>query len=69
MAKPLTKALHTTRIVGAIARHIVAKHNGSQLMPSQLYVAVLGMIDNAISNDSILNDACVAECKAALGRG
>lgn len=75
-AKPLTKSLHTVRIVGRVARH-VALHRIESLPFSGLspfrhedapgvLLAVLRIIDNEPPTDPVLWADCIAAVERAI---
>lgn len=65
--KPLTKALHTVRVIEVIARHLVAT-SADRIVdtPRDLFAAVLIFLGNAAPEDKALHDACVAICAKVL---
>jgi len=70
--KPLTKALHTVRIVGAVARYIArdwpreARKARPELTPAYLLLCVLSVLENEGPTDPELYADCVSACEAAL---
>jgi hypothetical protein len=63
--KPLTKALHTVRVVRAIAEHVRATtYAGRQPSALLVYAAVLSILGNVDTFDAELHNACLEACKA-----
>lgn len=69
--KPLTKALHTTRIVGRLAKlwAQLELDAGRRLAPEAdglAFLFVLHTIGNAAPVDPQLRDDCLAACQSAI---
>ena len=64
--KPLTKALHTVRVIEAIATHLVQTHNVGVETPYRMLGRVLVILGNDLPLDAELRAACVAACAKAL---
>ena len=67
--KPLTKALHTVRVVERIALELVrvARDAGRSWPDADtLLTGILAILDNAPPADSALHAACLAACSKVL---
>lgn len=62
--RPLTKALHTVRVVERVAAHLVATHRpyARPYTTATLLSAVLDLLGNEMPTDAALMDACCAVC-------
>ena len=67
MDKPLTKALHTVRVVERVAAYLV-KQNGAAAYSDalSLHYAVLSVLGNHMAEDPALAVACGAACARVL---
>lgn len=69
--KPLTKALHTVRVVGRVAYLVLEHHAPEDLHPMHddpraLYKAVLAVLGNEPTSDATLEAACLEACRDAI---
>jgi hypothetical protein len=66
MSKPLTKALHTVRVVESIAHLLLADKRTIYRDGVVLFDAVLCTLGNNAPTDATLRDACIAKCNDAM---
>lgn len=66
MPKPLTKALHTVRVVEAIAALLLADKRTIYRDSVVLFDAVLCTLGNNPPTDATLRDKCIAACANAM---
>lgn len=64
MSKPMTKALHTVRVVAAIAAMVRADSRTIYRDEAAVLAEVLRILGNAAPTDAALLTACLAACKA-----
>lgn len=65
MPKPMTKALHTVRVVRAIAAQKV--RDGQRFAAAaELFACILALLGNAAPTDAALLTACIEACAEVL---
>lgn len=66
MSKPITKALHTVRVVrilaGVVRSQALPQGSGAYLGRATVYARVLELLDNADTADTVLRDALLEAC-------
>ena len=64
--KPLTKALHTVRVVEHLAAHLATINAGQYASTYDLFLGVLSLLGNTAPMDETLKAACLAACKKTM---
>lgn len=64
MTKPLTKALHTVRVIRAVAEHL-ATISADDMTPDELLDWTLSILENERPTDPTLLAACLKACETA----